>query len=142
MDTKHIAAGIAAASGQLARGTVEAVIETEVMVALGLDRKLVCDLLQSSEIALLQLAEGDQVLVWVPGEEGDRGVVLGRILSPSRPKPETEELLIQATKNLTIECGEGSITLRGDGKVLIKGKDLVSRAQRMNRIKGGAVAIN
>ena len=29
-----------------------------------------------------------------------------------------------------------------DGKILIKGKDLVSHAQRTNRIKGGSVAIN
>jgi len=41
-----------------------------------------------------------------------------------------------------LRVGDGSITIREDGKVLIKGKDLVSHAQRMNRIKGGAVSIN
>jgi len=109
-------------------------------------RELLCDVLQSSEGSGLCLAVGDSVLVWLPEDEGERGVVLGRI-GPSHasavPAQETpEELVIEAKENLTFKCGEGSITLRKDGKILIKGKDLVSRAQRMNRIKGGAVAIN
>lgn len=53
-----------------------------------------------------------------------------------------DELVIEARKNLTLRVGEGSITIRADGKILIKGKDLVSHAQRTNRIKGGSVAIN
>jgi hypothetical protein len=86
------------------------------------------------------------VLVWLADDDDERGVIIGRI-GPSHapaPPPEElpEELVIEAKNNLTFKCGEGSITLRSDGKVLIKGKDLVSRAQRMNRIKGGAVAIN
>ncbi|HKM56274.1 MAG TPA: hypothetical protein VJY33_22910, partial [Isosphaeraceae bacterium] len=59
-----------------------------------------------------------------------------------QPDEPPDELIFEAKQSLTLKCGEGSITLRGDGKILIKGKDLVSRAQRMNRIKGGAVAIN
>jgi len=43
---------------------------------------------------------------------------------------------------MTLRVGNGSITIRGDGKILIKGSDLVSHAQRTNRIRGGAVSIN
>jgi len=112
-------------------------------------RELLCDVLQSSEGSGLCLAVGDSVLVWLPEDEGERGVVLGRIgpgrapaAEPEEAQETPEELVIEAKENLTFKCGEGSITLRKDGKILIKGKDLVSRAQRMNRIKGGAVAIN
>lgn len=101
-----------------------------------------CDMLETSE-GKVRLAVGDSVLVWFSDDPEDRGIIVGRVgptLAPPLDLP--EELVIKARKNLTIECGEGSITLRGDGKILIKGKDLVSRAQRMNRIKGGAVAIN
>ena len=52
------------------------------------------------------------------------------------------DVLLEAKENLTLRVGAGSITLRKDGKILIRGKDLVSRADRMNRIKGGAVSIN
>ena len=53
-----------------------------------------------------------------------------------------EELLLEAKHSLTLRVGDGSITIREDGKILIKGKDLVSHATRLNRIKGGAVQIN
>ena len=51
-------------------------------------------------------------------------------------------MVLEAKRRLTLKCGDGSITIREDGKILIKGKDLVSHATRMNRIKGGAVQIN
>jgi len=80
-------------------------------------------------------------------------VILGRI-GPSHAAPgETRtgsathdetpaELVLEAKHSLTLRVGDGSITIREDGKILIKGKDLVSHAQRLNRIKGGAVQIN
>jgi hypothetical protein len=99
-----------------------------------------CDLLLTGETPVA-LEIGDTVLFWA-GET--RGVVLGKIGTyrvPESPEPE-KELLLEARENLTLRCGEGSITIRADGKILIKGIDLVSRAERMNRIKGGAVSIN
>ena len=108
-----------------------------------------CQLLHTSETTRLQLTRGDRVLVWLPADEGQDAVVLGRIgpsRAPAQPTQQTDdipdELVIEARENLTFKCGEGSITLRADGKILIRGKDLVSRAQRLNRIQGGAVAIN
>jgi hypothetical protein len=95
----------------------------------------------------LLLVEEDVVLVWRTTDVSDRGVILGRIGQSHAPKvfegdAVPEELVLEARKSLTLRVGEGSITIREDGKILIKGKDLVSYAQRMNRIKGGAVSIN
>ena len=53
-----------------------------------------------------------------------------------------DELTLEAASQLSLKCGEGSITIRNDGKILIKGKNLVSLALETNRIKGGSVAIN
>ncbi|MGE0529419.1 MAG: hypothetical protein AB7P49_20375 [Bdellovibrionales bacterium] len=111
---------------------------------------LQCHLLHASEGPPLQLAPGDQVLVWLASPEETKGIILGRIGPSNAPTPTVEtpkesipgELVLEAKQQLTLKCGDGSITLREDGKVLIKGKDLVSRAQRTNRIKGGSVAIN
>jgi hypothetical protein len=92
------------------------------------------------------LRSEDAVLVLLPGSDEDRGVVLGRVGPYVEPEPQAEhppdELVIEARKGLTLRCGDGSVSIREDGKILIKGKDLVSHARRMNRIKGGAVAIN
>ena len=117
-----------------------------------------CDVLQRDGEPLA-LGCGESVLVWHSGRAMDRGVVLGRI-GPPRP-PATaipldddpapaipasadapDELVIEAKKTMTLRVGNGSITIREDGKILIKGSDLVSHAQRSNRIRGGSVVIN
>lgn len=107
---------------------------------------VVCQVLHSSEGPALQLVPGDVVLVWQAGNDVEGGVILGRLGGPRASAPQKkeipEELILEARQGLTLKCGEGSITLREDGKILIKGKDLVSRAKRVNRIKGGSVAIN
>lgn len=125
-------------------GTVTVCDET------GSRRKIPCDVLHATATGGPGLALGDLVLCWRPSARAQRGVVLGRI-GPMQPKSQDpalpnldppDQLVIEARSNLTLRCGEGSITIRDDGKILIKGKDLVSHAQRMNRIKGGSVSIN
>jgi hypothetical protein len=109
--------------------------------------ELDCELLAGAGQASGQLRIGDQVLIWHSGNREQRGVVLGRV-GRDRPHENLErdatpdELVIEAKHSLTLRVGSGSITIREDGKILIKGKDLVSHAQRLNRIKGGAVQIN
>ncbi len=136
------------ATPQIHRGEVVEVTESGTIVVTidgdgGGSRR--CELLVTTDASPPVLVPGDRVLAWVaPG--GAPTVVLGRI-GPSRgltPEPAEmpETLTIEAKHSLTLRVGEGSVTIREDGKILIKGKDLVSHAQRMNRIRGGAVAIN
>lgn len=102
-----------------------------------------CDLLECSDLPLQSLTQGDEVMVWLPStpDRGQRGVVMGRILkADSGTGP--DEVCLRAAKSLTLQCGEGSITLRSDGKILIKGKELVSRAEGTNWVKGAIVSIN
>lgn len=97
----------------------------------------------------LPMFEGDSVLVWVSPDPEHRDVIIGRVLpvidtpsDKSRVAAKHDELVLEARQTLILKCGDGSITIRKDGKILIKGKDLLSCAKRMNRIKGGAVSIN
>jgi ribosomal protein S1 len=133
-------------AGGLIRGEVRQVSEDGVVVRFGQSDEVTCDLLESQPGSGNWLGPGDRVVVWREAEERDRRpIVLGRIAlarSHQVGGRAPDELTIEASKNLTLRCGSGSITLRADGKILIKGKDLVSHAQRLNRIKGGAVQIN
>lgn len=103
-----------------------------------------CDLTDTTRLAMLE--PGDEVLVWLPAAMNERGVILARTGPPRVEAPSPDEppaiLVVEARQALILRVGDGSITIREDGKILIKGTDLVSHAQRMNRIKGGAVAIN
>jgi hypothetical protein len=118
------------------------------------DDLLTCDVLEGPLSHRLDLIPGDTVLAWLP-DDGARGVVIGRVgparvdsspvvgvASPPVNDETADTLVIEAKHSLTLKVGRGSITIREDGKILIKGSDLVSHAQRVNRIKGGSVAIN
>lgn len=104
-----------------------------------------CDVLHSSSVLPLVLTAGETVLVWGAGAR-ERGVVMGRVgasgATGSGGVPAPDELVLEAGQKLVLRCGDGSITIRNDGKILIKGKDLVSHAKRVNRVKGGSVSIN
>jgi hypothetical protein len=112
------------------------------------DPSIWCTVLETSSADRLRVDVGDTLLVWLAAD--DSAVILGRIERAAREQAEeaTEDdavpavLVVEAKEAITFRVGEGSITMRGDGKILIKGTDLVSHAKRMNRIKGGAVSIN
>jgi hypothetical protein len=53
-----------------------------------------------------------------------------------------ETLLLDAQEEITLRCGKSSVTLKKDGKIVLKGTDIVSRASRTNKIKGASVAVN
>ncbi len=59
---------------------------------------------------------------------------------PARRPP--EERVVTARKQLTLRCGKSSITLTAAGKIIIRGKYIVSRSSGVHRIKGGSVQIN
>lgn len=53
-----------------------------------------------------------------------------------------ERIVLDAKKEILLRCGKGSVTIGKDGKIVIKGTNLLSRAKGVNRIKGAAVNIN
>jgi hypothetical protein len=53
-----------------------------------------------------------------------------------------ERIIFDAKKEIVLRCGEGSVIIKTDGKIIIKGTNLLSRSRGSNRIKGAAVSIN
>ncbi len=119
--------------------------EIEVVVPPDADTRIRCDFLETAANGSLRLAPGDLVLVTPPGGVGQNGCVLGRV-GRYRPAPEQaappERVVLEAGEMLTLRCGESSVELRQDGKVLIRGNDIVARGENTAKIKGGTVAIN
>lgn len=82
--------------------------------------------------------------------DGDpaRPVITGLFVDPAAPvrrrrvKLKAEELDLEAAAQLTLTCGKASITLHRDGKVVIRGVDVISRASGTNRIRGGTIELN
>jgi hypothetical protein len=49
---------------------------------------------------------------------------------------------IEGQDQIVLRCGEASLTLRRNGRVIIRGTYVESRSKGVNRIKGGSVQIN
>ena len=81
-----------------------------------------------------------------PGNEpcdAERPVVLGRIGAlPAPGEAVVQNLVIAASETLTLRCGESSVDLRADGKLMVRGDDVLVRAKGTQRIRAGSVAIN
>ena len=132
------------------RGVVAEILETgeiAVEVKAGAHRRILCDFLETSDQPRVTLQPGDPVLLLLPSTTEEKGCVLGRIGRYRKPEKESvkkqpENLVIEAKKQIDLKCGKSSIVMRRDGKLVVKAVDVVSRAKRNNKIKGGSVNIN
>jgi len=68
--------------------------------------------------------------------------------TPAVPRPDREITVdgrtvhVDAGQEIVLRCGASSLTLRRDGKIVLKGVEIVSRASQTNKIKGAVVKIN
>jgi len=99
---------------------------------------LTCAWLENSRNYGVVLAQGDAVLLSQYAEDAPP-VVLGRIGRFGRP---AERVELEAGQTLSLKCGDASIDLRADGKVMIRGEDVLVRAKGTKRIRAGTVSIN
>jgi len=53
-----------------------------------------------------------------------------------------DRLVIEAKREIVIRCGESSITLTRSGKILIRGRHIVSRSSGANLIRGATIEMN
>ena len=153
---------------RLSRGHVAAIEPNgRVRVRLEPAGEIVCVVLRTGGDAAPHVPPGTEVLLAWTDESANLGVILGAI-GPVEVRPEASELapeaivlpgaeasssrealrivhreiVIEAGDGLTFRCGEASIRITRDGKIVIRGEHILSRAQGTQRIKGGSIAIN
>jgi len=49
---------------------------------------------------------------------------------------------IEGHEEVVLRCGKASLTLRRDGKVVLRGVNVVSQADQVHKVRGGKVQIN
>jgi hypothetical protein len=61
---------------------------------------------------------------------------------PAEALVDGRRVVLDARDEIVLRCGEASITLRRNGRVVIRGAYVETRSRGVNRIKGGSVQIN
>jgi hypothetical protein len=96
---------------------------------------------------LVQEWQSLEVLLVFANQDVRQPVVSGLVTRTLREAYDRDEqqqprqLVLRASEELVLECGDAKIALR-DGKIVIIGREILSRAQERHRIRGATVAIN
>jgi Domain of unknown function (DUF6484) len=70
-------------------------------------------------------------------------LILG-LIQPLLPQVEAdgETLVLEARREMVLKCGRASIHLTADGRVTIRGTQVLSRSDGSNRVQGASVQLN
>lgn len=115
--------------------------------------------LRSVDRAWLQGDEaiGREVLLVCVGGDPTRPVIVGLLEDPvesllasspdaSSPRVDVSvdgrAVTLEATREITLRCGDASLTLHADGRIVTRGVNIVSQASEQQRIAGAVVRIN
>jgi hypothetical protein len=80
-------------------------------------------------------------------EDGDaaRPILMGFVGAAARQAAvqiDGDRMVLSAEREIVLQCGESSITLTRAGKVLIRGKYVLSNSTGVNMVKGGVIRLN
>jgi len=92
-------------------------------------------------------AVGRQVACMFLQGSAERPIIMGLIQNPLagndlKASVDGKQVTISADSEIRLECGKASILLRADGKIVLRGTNLISRSSGANKIKGASVGIN
>lgn len=100
---------------------------------------------------LRRASAGRPVLLLCEGNDPAKPVLLGLLEDPVEALLAQGEHVVEATErdrvfraegSITLLCGEASLTLHADGRVVTRGVNVVSVASEQQRIQGSVVRIN
>lgn len=100
--------------------------------------------------ARVAAACGQEVLVAFARNAPDVPIVVGLLQPPGGGEAakaadvilDGERVVLRGRSEVELRCGKGSVILKADGLVVVKGANVETRALGVNRIRGGSVKIN
>lgn len=111
------------------------------------------------DTALAQAArDRAEALLLFEGEDPTRPLLVGLLRSstplvdallagplPQAPvvaRVDGKRVAIEGKEEVVLRCGKASLTLQRDGKVVLRGVNLVTQADQVHKIRGGKVQVN
>jgi hypothetical protein len=100
------------------------------------------------------IAQCQQAIVLFENGDRRKPIIIGFVetVQPEPAEPDRAPIIeadvdgkrvrVTAQDEIVLQCGSASVTLRRNGRVIIRGTYVESRSEGTNRIKGGQVQIN
>jgi hypothetical protein len=90
---------------------------------------------------------GQEVELMMDPRPGRPPILLGFLRAPGGAgeldaRVDGKRVEIEGRDEIVLRCGQASITLRRNGRIVVRGVDIDTHASGTNRIKGGSVSIN
>ncbi|OWQ84458.1 hypothetical protein CDN99_24525 [Roseateles aquatilis] len=98
---------------------------------------------------------GHSVLLVFEDGDRERPVVIGVVRGADTPAAaevagvthaevdaDGEHLVVTARHALTLRCGKARLTLRADGRIELRGEEILAQAVGAHRVQGGSVHLN
>ena len=104
-------------------------------------------LLVAADTDALRGAAERRTAVALVFEAGDpaRPLIVGFVQPPAPAREvriDGKRVVLEGQEEIELRCGEASISLKKDGKLVIRGAYVETRARGTNRIKGGSIQLN
>lgn len=104
-------------------------------------------LLVAADVEALKRAAAERTPTALVFEGGDpeRPLILGFVQAPGEAREahvDGKRVVLTGEEEIELRCGEASISLKKNGKLVIRGAYVETRAKGTCRIKGGSVQIN
>ena len=122
--------------------TIRQAVETRQGVLLSFERgnprlPLITGLIQSDTPGLDAILEGPEANAGqAPAEQPEPRA------APMEAHVDGKRVIIEGADEIVLKCGQASITLRRNGKLILKGTYVETHSTGVNRIKGGSVQVN
>jgi Domain of unknown function (DUF6484) len=98
--------------------------------------------------AVLLFEEGDRTRPLLIGLLRSAAPLLDALLAGPLPAAERvarvdgTRVAIEGKDEVVLQCGKASLTLRRDGKVVLRGVNVITQADQVHKIRGGKVQVN
>lgn len=102
--------------------------------------------------------ERQEAVLLLEGGDPSRPIVVALLRSRTplvdailaEPLPDAEKIarvdgrrvVVEGKDEVVLRCGRASLTLQRDGKVVLRGVNVVSQAEQVHKVRGGKVQIN
>ncbi len=117
-------------------------------VSAALDDGTLAAAARDGQDALVVFEDGDSARPVVVALLRPETPVVGALIAVPSSRAEAvarvdgKRVVIEGNEEVVLHCGRASLTLRKDGSVILRGVNVVSQAQQVQKIRGGKVQIN